>query len=168
MRHAEAGYGLMSPAPKRENIFDLTAHESARLGLPPSELLIEAFEAVAQKKLQAHFDESPSTTILIARTGVTWRALIKQAISALERDPHFFARWFRFVMVDMNDYRHWRKTTLKEQEPPRIKFRSPVSQVQKGMERYLDGELAAGRKGCKTCLGMGEGYDAGCHLQAGH
>jgi hypothetical protein len=135
------------PAPQRQNIFDLTAHESAWLGLPHAELLIEAFEAIAQKRLQVHFDESPSTTSLIARTGVTWRALIKQAISALERNPHFFVAWFRSVMVDPNDYRRWRDKRSGELKAVNTRQSARVSHAKllEKIRLYVERERAEGR-----------------------
>jgi hypothetical protein len=136
----------MSPA---LNIYDLTARESAWLGLPHSELLLDAFKAIAREELVAHFNQSPSDTIMFARTWITWRHLIDQAIPALERDPHFFVGWFRSVMVDLADYHHWREVTSKKREITGTQRPPSVSRqkVQEGIERYLDGELAAGRKG---------------------
>jgi hypothetical protein len=133
------------PPPKRAsmqkaNIYDLTARESAWVGLPHAELLIDAFKAIDQKHLQAHFDESPPT-------GVTWRSLVNQAITALERDPHFFARWFRLVMVDLSDYRRWRDQTSKQYDSVGSKRRPRASfnRVLSAMENYIAAERAAGR-----------------------
>ena len=129
----------MAPAQQQQNIFDLTAQESAWLGLPHADLLIEAFRAIAMEELPAHLDGSPSTAVRFAR----------QAIPPLENNPHFFLRWFRFVMVDLTDYRHWREITSKEREIAGTQRSPPVSErkVQEGMKRYLDSESAAGRKG---------------------
>jgi len=127
------------PAPQRQNIFDLTAHESAWLGLPHAELLIKAFRAIAKEKLAANFNESSSAAVHLAR----------KAIPPLENDPHFFVRWFRSVIVDLADYRHWRQVACKEREtaetrrPPRA---SP-QKVREGIKRYLKNEQAEGRSG---------------------
>jgi len=129
----------MAPAQQWQNIFDLTARESAWLGLPQADLLIKAFKAIAMEQLPAHVDGSPSTAVRFAR----------QAIPPLENNPHFFLRWFRSVMVDLTDYRHWRKMTLKEQGITTIQRPPHVSRkkVQEGIKRYLDDESAAGHKG---------------------
>jgi hypothetical protein len=127
------------PAPQRQNIFDLTAHESAWLGLPHAELLIKAFRAIKKKKLAANFNETSSAAVHLAT----------KAIPPLENDPHFFVRWFRSVMVDLADYRHWRQVTCKEREsaetrpPPR----ASLQKVHDGIKRYLENEQAEGRSG---------------------
>ena len=113
------------------NIFDLTAHESASLGLPHAVLLIKAFKAIARGELPAH----PSPI-----------GQIEGAILALEQNPHFFVRWFRLVMVNVGDYARWRDATLKVAPTPRS---VPIGckKVQEGIKTYLEGEHAAGRKG---------------------
>ena len=75
----------------RSSIYDLTARDSASIGLPHAPLLIEAFKAILDKdeKLPATFDESSSTKIVLAQSGVSWRVAIHGAISALERNWHF-------------------------------------------------------------------------------
>jgi hypothetical protein len=130
-----------------QNIFDLTAYESAQLSVPHSVLLIKAFEAIARENLPARFDAHPSPVALAVPTGGKWwLAQIKQAIFALEQNPHFFVRWFRLVMVDLGDYACWRNTTSKVPPTPRPK-RMSRKELQQLMDNYLRSESAKGRKG---------------------
>jgi hypothetical protein len=89
-------------APVQTDIFALTDRESARARIPHSELLIIALKDIVDNKLQAHFTAEPQAG--------TWPGLIRQAISALERNPHFYVHWFRNIMVEVSVYRCWRET----------------------------------------------------------
>jgi hypothetical protein len=135
--------------PPGSNIYELTARESAWIGLPQSDLLIEAFKAIIDEKLPATFDQSPSTAMVLARSGATWRGVIHQAISALERNPHFFVRWFRSVMVDHAEYRRFRNEESKcpistqGQRPRRPSDKAVLAQ----MREHLNYERAQGRMG---------------------
>ena len=122
------------------NIFDLTEHESASLGLPHAVLLIKAFKAIARGELPARFDTHPSPNVPAVRAQIT------QNIFALEQNPHFFVRWFRLVMVNVGDYARWRDATLKVAPTPRS---VPIGRkkVQEGIKIYLEGEHAADRTG---------------------
>ncbi len=135
----------------RSSIYDLTARDSASIGLPHAPLLIEAFKAILDKdeKLPPTFDESSSTKIVLAQSGVSWRAAIHGAISALERNPHFFVGWFRSVFVDQTDYRRWRDEKSKQRIPTQAQRprRPSFKVVLAGIQEYLDLEQAEGRSG---------------------
>lgn len=136
------------------NIYDLTAQESASAGSPHSKLLIEAFTAIAQEQLRARFGDSASTIRSPAQPGYTWGAMVRQGIAALERKPHFFARWFRFIFVDLDDYRRWRNDANEEsvvvvgQEPRRVNQRK----LQAAVRSYIDSERNEGRQASQKRL----------------
>jgi len=138
---------MTAKAEQETNIFDLTAHESVSLGLPHAVLLIKAFKAIAREELPARFDVHPSPTVFAVQTEVKWwLRQLKQAVFALEQNPHFFVRWFRLVMVNVGDYTCWRDTTRKMTPTP---ARKPMSdkKVQEGMQVYLDSERDVGLQG---------------------
>jgi hypothetical protein len=123
------------------NIFDLTARDSAQAGLPHSDLLILAFTAIVDKKLPARFGAD------LPKAGpITWLGLVRQAISALKGKPSYFARWFRLVMVDVNDYREWRCTRTKQSpaDQPR-RPRANLKSVLGVMKGYIEDERKNGR-----------------------
>jgi hypothetical protein len=134
-------------AEQEENIYDLTAYESASLGVPHAPLLIKAFKAIDRNELPARFTERPSPAVLVLKPGVRWwRPQIKQAIFALEQNPSFFVRWFRCVVVDVTNYTRWRKAKSKVLPAERPKRMNP-KKVQEGIRRYLENEHAEGRQG---------------------
>jgi len=138
----------MTPAPQRENIYDLTARESARVGLPHAELLIEAFEAVRRGELLAHFDEIPSTYTHLPHAGV-WRASLKQAVAVLRSSPHFFVGWFRTVLLDLSEFQRWCNENERSRGLPRARRlpRASAKRVHAVVKAYMDGERVKGRVG---------------------
>jgi hypothetical protein len=146
-----------------QNIFDLIAHESASLELPQAELLIKAFKAIAREELPARFDAHPSPTVLAVRTGVKWwLAQIKQAIFALEQNPHFFVPWFRLVLVKLSDYTRWRSAASKI-APTRRPTHISRKKLREVMDRYLKTELGEGRKGSqKRAWEYAKAHAPGC------
>ena len=130
----------LMPAPTQlTNIYDLTARESLWVKSPHADLLIEAFKAIVDNKLSAILDGSSSTAIGPAR----------QAISALDRNPHFFVGWFRSVLVDPTQYRRLRNEKSKHRittQAQRSQRPSPNS-VLHAVGEYLDRERCEGRVG---------------------
>ena len=55
--------------------------------------------------------------LLKSRSDLTLQRLVGQAISALEHNPLFFVQWFRLLLIDVDDYRHWRTETTNETAP---------------------------------------------------
>jgi hypothetical protein len=128
------------------NIYDLTAREGALVGSPHCELLVEVLNAISEKKLQARFDGKP----LPPGPWFTLDYLVRQAISALERNPNFFVGWFRSIMVNPSDYRQWREQISRDhdaQRAPRTTRRPNTSRVTQAMKEYIAEEHA---KGCRA------------------
>jgi len=129
------------------NVYDLTANESASLGIPHDQLLIDVFKAIAQRKLHAHFDESPSTVQFMKQAGMTWLAKINEGITALERNPHFFVRWFRSITIELRAYRNWRDETQRSAQSARSPSRrASEEKVLRGMKSYVQHEQKRGRE----------------------
>jgi hypothetical protein len=133
---------------QQENIFDLTARESAWLCEQHAVLLIKAFKAIAREELPARFEFYPPPTVLLIPLEVKekwWLAQIKHAIFQLERNPRFFVWWFRRVMVDVGDYARWRKAASRTIPKPRPVLMNP-KKVRAGIKAYLKSEVVAGRQ----------------------
>ena len=143
-----------TPAIQEDNIYDLTARESARCR-PHVDLLIDAFADIAQGKLKASFEPENDPLSFTIAVGLTWRNtvtrrnMLAEAVQALQRNPRFFARWFRCVLVTYDDYLRWRRGKLtptlsaKSERPPRASDRS----VLRAIKDYLGSEQTKGRAG---------------------
>ncbi len=138
------------------NIYDLTEQESAWAGLRHTELLIGALVAISQEQLRAFFDDGTQTVRSFVRPGLTWGALVRQGITVLEHNPHFFVRWFRFIFVDLNDYSHWRNEAKQKQKSvatagqklPRANRKDLLIAV----GNYIDSERGQGRQASQKRL----------------
>jgi len=128
---------------QKANIYDLTRREGASLGLPHDELLIEALTAISAGKLQACFDAFN----LQRQPPNPWTSVdyvVRQAISALERNPNFYVRWFRLIEVDPVDYRQWREQTSKLRGTKARVPRASDEAVRSEIKRYIADEQAKG------------------------
>jgi hypothetical protein len=143
----------MKAAEQEDNIYDLTARESARIRRPHVDLLIEALADIAQGTLNARFEPEADPLSLTRSVGARWQndrhGMLTQEIHALRRRPWVQCPWIRCVMVTYNDFLRWRSERLnpalssKAERPARISNRDVLVVVR----RYLDKERAEGRPG---------------------
>jgi hypothetical protein len=100
----------------QEGLYDLVARESALRGLPREQLLVAASHAIVNDKLQVDVGEVGLDHRL--PQGTTWRKAIAGSIPAIERDPHFFAHWFKQIGVLPSDFHKWLDTETTPSEVP--------------------------------------------------
>ena len=111
VRHAEARLS------QRENIYDLVARESARRGVPREKLLIQAFRAVVKDELSVDFNGVALDERM--PQGTSPRQSLSGMISTIEREPNFFAFWFRLITVDIQQFSDWLRSAHKRPRGPR-------------------------------------------------
>jgi hypothetical protein len=130
---------------KTANIFDLTARDRSWRS-SHWELLILAFKAIGKNELRAHCADSLAQ-LLKSRSDLTLQRLVGQAISALEHNPLFFVQWFRLLLIDVDDYRHWRTETTNETAPleGQESRRASLKDILLMVRRYVESERKAGR-----------------------
>jgi hypothetical protein len=99
------------------NLYDLIARESASDGIPREKLLSLALRAIADNKLEAHF---PDNVLLDEPllNGVTWRRLLYEGAAAIERNPTYYAGWFRSITVEIANFRKWFRKNWDGRLPP--------------------------------------------------
>jgi hypothetical protein len=138
------------------NIYDLTEQESTSSGLPHTKLLIEALLAISQEQLGARFGDSAQTVRSFVRPGFIWCALVRQGVTALERDPHFFVPWFRFIFVDLNDYSRWRNEAKQKRKlvarAGQKLLRPNRKHLLAAVAKYIDSEHSQGRQASQKRL----------------
>jgi hypothetical protein len=121
------------------NIYDLTEQESAWIGVPHTGLLIEALRAIGEGRLSA------KCGLKADLPAVRWSGLIRGWIRALELDPRFFIRQFRFIFVEPADYRNWRDQSSLP--PSEQKVRRPKgAAVRCAARNYIDTERNESRQ----------------------
>jgi hypothetical protein len=142
-----------------EGLYDLIAWTSARHGLPREQLLVRAFRAIVTNELPA----TAGTIGLDQRLppGPTLREVITGAITAIERDPHFFAYWFKEIVVRRSDFDQWllqNRVPLVENDPtpggddpappvPRKPLSpAPVREIRRALTDEYDEAETEGRK----------------------
>ena len=81
------------------------------------ELLESAFGAIVALELPVRFPGGASLDDDLGR-GLTWRSLIIGAISAIRRNPSFFAAWFNSITVRPAQFNKWLNKTHKRPRGP--------------------------------------------------
>jgi hypothetical protein len=89
-------------------LYDLVALASAQHGLPREQLLVRAFRAIVENELRVDIDTGLDERL---GQGPTPRELIASSIRAIEGDPHFFAHWFKQIVVLRSDFDRWFRGT---------------------------------------------------------
>jgi hypothetical protein len=98
-----SGPGMSERAP--QGLYNLVARQSARHGLPREQLLVQAFQAIVNNELRVDFGNMGLDQRL--PQGLTSRQVIAGVIPAIERDPNFFAPWFKQIVVAPSDFDRW-------------------------------------------------------------
>jgi TIR domain len=112
-----------------EPLYDLVALASAQHGLPREQLLVRAFRAIVENELHVNIGTGLDERL---PQGPTPRELIASSIRAIEGDPHFFAHWFKQIVVLRSDFDRWFRGTrdpyraLAEDDPSLRGASSPL------------------------------------------
>jgi hypothetical protein len=89
------------------NLFDLVAWESSRRSMPLAAVLEAALTAIAADQISVALPGGASLDAPLPHVGKLWRSLIAEGATAVERDPSFFARWFKAISVNVRDFNRW-------------------------------------------------------------
>ena len=130
--------------PQDTNLYDLVAQESARQGMPREKVLALALAAIANGRLPVRLPDDVSLDAPLT-TGGSWRTLIRGAEAAVERQPAFFAGWFRSIAVDQARFRKWLKDNWPGYSKP-LRGRKPTKReaVETAMRARLRNDLTVG------------------------